>query len=313
MERSGSPADPVRPELSVVLACPDGDDPDAALRALRRGTRGAATEVLVARPDGRAPEAEPGVRGDVRPVEGPPDALVPELWGAGLQAARGGVVAFTTSRFRVSEGWAASLLEALAGGAAGAGGPVLLARGAGPVARAVHLLRYSDFAGPRPAGPVREVPGDNAAYRRRALVRDGGGFADGFWDVEVHRRLRARGEELVWVPEAETRLVGTEGLVSFLRQRFRHGARFGRYRARELGTPVWRILAAAPLVPAVMAGRALARRWREAAVGSLGAVPCLLLAASAWAAGEARGAWGAGRSDDGKAEADRRSGSGSVA
>lgn len=282
------------PRISVVLACPGGDgDVGGALRALRRGTEGVASEVLVAHPAGRGGELHrrPGT-GAVRRVEGPPDALVPDLWGAGLRAARGWAVAFTIPHVRADAGWAASLLAALEEGAAGAGGPILLAEGAGAFLRAVHLLRYSDFGGGRPSGPVEEIPGDNAAYRREALERAGVVGEDGFWDVEVHRRLRERGGRLAWVPEAGVRMTSTEGIGSFLRQRFRHGRRFGRYRTRELGTPVWRSLAAAPLVPAVLAGRALARaRSRgEGWAASLPALPYLLLTASAWAAGEARGA-----------------------
>lgn len=281
------------PRLSVVLACPEGGgDAVAALRALRRATDGVSSEVLVTHPAGRSPELPPDRDGPARTVEGPPDALVPGLWGAGLRAARGWGVAFTTAHVRAAEGWAASLLAALEAGAAGAGGPIRLDDDAGTFSRAVHLLRYSDFAGGRPSGPVEEIPGDNAAYRRAVLERDGVVGDDGFWDVEVHRRLRDRGERLVWVPEAGVRMTGTEGVGSFLRQRFRHGRRFGRYRTRELGTPVWRSLAAAPLVPAVLAGRALARaRGREERwTASLPALPYLLLTASAWAAGEARGA-----------------------
>lgn len=278
--------------LSVVLASTgEAGETTGALRALRRGTRGVTSEVLVVRPPGRAPVPAGRPRA-VRTIEGPRGALVPELWGAGLRAARGWAVAFTTSHCRVDDGWAASLLSALEEGAVGAGGPIRLADGAGAFARAVHLLRYSDVDGERPAGPVEEIPGDNAAYRREALEGKGVVGDEGFWDVEVHRRLRARGEQLVWVPTASVRMESTEGMGVFVRQRFRHGRRFGRYRSLELETSPWRSLAAAPLVPAVLTARALARTGTHPGrlVRSLPALPHLLLTSSAWAAGEARGA-----------------------
>lgn len=284
--------------LSVVLACPaGGPGAEGALRALRRGTRGVDTEVLLAHPPGHSPPDPAGGRLPVRSVQGPPDALVPHLWGAGCLAARGAAVAFTTTQLRVGEGWARLLLDALHSGAAGAGGPIRLAPGGGIQERAVHLLRYSGFSGDRPAGPVDEVPGDNAAYRREALSREEDLLEQGFWDVEVHRRLRERGEELVWVPDAVARLEEALRLRSFLAQRFRHGRRFGRYRAGDLGVPVWRILAAGPLVPAVLALRSLARFSRGGGrlVEALPALPVLLVMASAWAAGEA---WGAVRDPD---------------
>lgn len=294
MARSPSTGETGSLPLSVVLACPEGAAADGALRALERATRGVATELLVARPSSGHPAGGTGRGPRVRRVEGPPGALVPELWAAGFRAARGDAVAFTTAHLRVSEDWASALLAALGTGAAGAGGPIRLAPGAGALERAVHLLRYAAHAGPRPPGPVEEVPGDNAAYRREVLERERDLLIEGFWDVEVHRRLRGRGEELAWVPAAEASMVATERLGVFLRQRFRHGTRFGRYRTRELGRPVWRSLAAAPLVPAVLAGRALARRPAREWAGSLHALPYLLLTAAAWAVGEARGACGAG-------------------
>lgn len=293
MSRSSPSAAGAEPQLSVVLACPPGGDgPDGALDALRSGTRGVETEVLVTHPGDRRPRLSVAEGERVRRVEGPPGALVPELWGLGLRSSRGDAVAFTTSHVRVGDGWAGALLDALEGGAAGAGGPIRLARGAGLLARAVHLLRYSDFAGDRSPGAVEEVAGDNAAYRREPLERIGAAGGDGFWDVEVHRRLRACGEDLVWVPGAAVRMEETETLGAFMRQRFSHGRRFGRHRSRDLGTPVWRSLAAAPLVPAVMAGRALQRTGgrRGGWIRWLPAVPHLLVTASAWAAGEAFGA-----------------------
>lgn len=293
MARSSSSETLEAPELSVVLACPDGRAPDDALGALRRGTEGVSTELLVAAPPDRPSPCPAEADGSPRPrrVQGPAEALVPELWGAGLRAARGSAVAFTTTRFRVGEGWGRALVDALAEGAAGAGGPIRLGAGAGFRCRAVHLLRYADFGPGRAAGPVEEIPADNAAYWRTALDRAGGSGEEGFWDVEVHRRLRSDGGELAWVPRAEAKMVDSAALPAFLLQRFRHGRRYGRYRARELETPVWRSLAAAPLVPVVLTVRALRRHGRRALAASLPAVPHLLLMAAAWAAGEARGAW----------------------
>ena len=276
-----------------MLACPDERAPDGALWSLRRGTDDVSAELLVAAPADRpsAWPAEAHRSSRLRRVEGPDGALVPELWGAGLRAARGPAVAFTTTRFRVAEGWGRALLDALEEGAAGAGGPIRLGAGAGLRTRAVHLLRYADFAPGRDEGPVEEIPGDNAAYRRAELDRAGGSGEEGFWDVEVHRRLRSEGGDLVWVPQAEAEMVDSGALPAFLLQRFRHGRRYGRYRARELESSVWRSLAAAPLVPAVLAVRALRRQGPRTLAASLPAVPHLLVMAAAWAAGEARGAW----------------------
>lgn len=292
-------------ELSVVLACPTSDsdpssdgDPAGALRALDAGLEGVRAEVLVVRPGGRpedgdAVDAVPGAASgpSVRRIPGPHDALVPHLWAEGLRRARAGAVAFTTSHLRVDPGWGPALLDALEAHA-GAAGPIGLAEGARLVDRAIHLLRYADVDVAERRAPIEQIPGDNAAYRTEALRRNADLTEGGFWEVGVNRALREQGESLGWVPAARARLGRSYGLVPFLRQRFRHGTQFGRYRVRELEVPAWRLVAAAPLVPAVLSVRALsrARRLPGGLRRALPALPWLLLAACAWSAGEARGA-----------------------
>lgn len=290
------------PLLSVVLACPTADvDPFRALEELDADLRGLRAEILLVRPDGDGPRsgALREVPADgVRRIPAPADALVPHLWAIGYHESNGRVVAFTTSHMRVEPGWAEALLGGLRDAAA-AGGPIRLGDEARLLDRAIHLLRYSDFAADRRPPNVEEIPGDNAAYRRDVLGRNEDLLREGFWEVEVHRRLRAQGKSIAWVPAARARLERSYDAVTFLRQRYRHGRHFGRYRAHELGTPVLRIVALAPLVPAVMAFRALSRSKRQSGglPAALPALPWLLLAASAWAAGEARGALsGGGRS-----------------
>lgn len=280
----------------MVVACPGpGERAGSSLRGLERTLAGMATEVLLVHPFGDPPRDAD--RGSTRTLSVDAGTLVPGMWAAGFRESEGEAVAFTTTHFVVSDRWARELVGALGDGAAGAGGPIRLAEGAAPLDRAIHMLRYSSFAAAGERGPVEEIPGDNAAYRRDVLERHGEALREGLWDVELHRRLRAEGETLCWVPGAVARYEGSHGARAFLRQRFRHGARFGRYRTRELDTPVWRSLVAAPLVPAVLTVRSLgaleggATRWLR----SIRAVPWLLLSATAWAGGEAWGSWSADR------------------
>lgn len=282
------------PTLSVVLAHPRGSDMLApALAALRTACGGIEHEILVVHGPGDAPScALPHARA-LRLADPDHEPLVPELWGHGLREARGRIVAFTTSHMRVSPHWARALLAAIDDGATGAGGAIDVAPGTGARNMATWLLRYSAFRPPFGPGPVREIAGDNAAYRRDALQRHSALFGGGFWEMEFHARLREDGSRLMAVPEATASMIACESLVRFLRQRYAHGRRFGEWRVRAGGQSVARVLAAAPLVPGVMAGRALVRVAGSPRLlaRSVAALPHLLLLAVAWAGGEARGAW----------------------
>lgn len=288
-----------RIDLSVVVAAPESERTLLrCLDALAVACTGLAAEVLVVHSSQsglahRVSSAHPRVR----LLAAPAGALVPELWGLGLAAARGEAVAFTTGHCVVPSGWAHALLGALARGATGAGGALRLATGTGPVDWAVYLLRYSAFLPPLPDGEVAELPGENAAYQRSALLRHAVGLGEGFWEVEFHRRIRAEGGRLVGVPEATVDLGPSFSFASFFRQRFQHGAHFGEYRVSTAGAPRWRGVVAAPLVPFLLSARILRRvaPRSELRTRALLALPLLLPLACAWAAGEAWGALRAGR------------------
>lgn len=283
------------PELSVVLACAQGSAPAAlSLEALRAACRGMTAEVIVAHAAGVP--LPPPVEGDgsppVRSVAGAADALVPELWAAGAEAAGGRVVAFSIPECSVPPGWAAALLAAIRSGATGAGGAFALAADAGLVTRGTYFLRYSAFLPAAAVEPRDEIAGDNAAYDGATLRRHRASLAGGFWEVEFHRLIRPEGGRLVFLPGATAMFNGPVRMGALWRQRLRHGRRFGAWRVRELGHAPLRVVAAAPLVPAVLAARVLRRlRGRPALVArALPALPVLVALGVAWACGEVLGA-----------------------
>jgi hypothetical protein len=280
-------------EISVVVAATEAERTlEGCLGALHDTCEGIASELIVVHPgdahlDAIARRADPRAR----VLAGPRDALVPQLWGAGLSVSRGPVVAFTTGHCIVGRGWARALLAAIADGASGAGGAIELAANTGIVDRAVYLLRYSAFLPPVTDGELPEIPGDNAAYSRSALERHSSVTGNGFWEVEFHRAVRAEGGSLVGVRAATVSFGPAFSFASIFRQRFRHGIHFGAYRVRTLGQARWRGVLASPVVPLLLGGRVLARAARHGQLGrALGALPVLLPLAGAWAAGEA---WGA--------------------
>jgi hypothetical protein len=283
-------------KLSVVVACRrPGPALAQVLEALRTACEGISAEILLVCPAGRTPKSDllAGAPEAVA-IAGPANALVPDLWGVGLLAAQGEATAFTTAEFLVPRTWARALLDSLGSGATGAGGAIALGEGASVVDRAVYFLRYSSFQPPRDDGPAGEIPGDNAAYRSDALRRHAGPMAGGFWEVDFHRRIRHEGGTLRWVRDATATFRSGGTLPERLRERFRHGRHSGAYRAGPLGHPWWRGVLAAPIVPGVLAARALRRAARAGRLGAaLAGLPALLPLAGAWALGEAVGALGA--------------------
>lgn len=228
----------------------------------------------------------------VRSAEATSD-LVPALWGSGIAASRGVVVALTTTQFRVEPGWARALLHELsAQGVAGVGGRMAVSHSADALTRAAFFLRYSEHMGSEPSDQPRDIAGDNAAYVRNIVVRDYPDVANGFWEVDAHRLMRSAGERFGRATKAVAVFEPEFSLGEMIRNRFVHGGHFGSYRVRALGWSRWRALAVTPLVPFVLLQRIVARvRRNDAGVRSmLTSVPLMLVLLFAWAAGEARGA-----------------------
>jgi hypothetical protein len=277
--------------LSVVIAAwPDLVGLTECLESLGP-QRDATTEVIVVRLVGQ-PHEQVERFPWVCWSEAAPDRLIPHLWGQGMAGARGGVVAITTSHFRPAADWIAAIRRAHARLAAPAiGGPIEAPTG-GALIWATYFLRYSPYLGYRREQTVAEVAGDNASYKRSVLDGSPKLRQDGFWELDVHRRLRAAGEDIVFVPDIRVTLGTSIGFKRFLRQRFRHGQQFGHARFATR-SPILRLAAglASPLIPIVFLSKIVWRVGRSGRdfgpfIRSLPALLCLLLA---WSLGEASG------------------------
>ncbi|WP_411281020.1 hypothetical protein [Gemmatimonas sp.] len=310
------------PTLSIVLAVTNApavrdDALNRALDALQRSVTalagGIACEVIVVLPDGvTAPPNDIAACLHMRVVHAEAGALTPVLWGTGVRAASGRVVAFTTAQLQVGVSWAGALLEAIDtgvdAGVIGAGGPIAppaTERGAAAdaAADAAMLVRFHAFLPGR--WPRRmladDIPGDNAAYVRAHLMEHQDLLCAGFWEVEFHRRFSRAGKQLLMVPEAlatvQSSPKGAVDLRTLREQRYAHGVTFGFTRVARHGQSTLRIVLAAPLVPLVLLAR-IVRRARAAGVDHgrvRRALPAMLWLTSAWAAGEAVGALRAAR------------------
>src|SRR5262249_52950176 len=149
--------------LSVVIAC-DGalDHLEDRLNALAVACAGIPTEVFVVH-DAGSSVALPRAASISATTLTASSTLVPMLWGRGMAAARGNVVALTTTQFRVREGWAKAMLAGFGDEkVAGVGGRLALAPGAGLLDQAVFLIRYSEHAAASAEDAPRDIAGDNA-------------------------------------------------------------------------------------------------------------------------------------------------------
>jgi hypothetical protein len=283
-------------DLTVVVASLEGRHSiRACLDRLAVACKGLDHEILVcdASTDGTRDVLE-NRPGGAHILAFPAGTLAPELWSAGIAQARGRVVALTTAHCLVTPGWASALVRAIDAGAAAAGGPFRVAAGTRPTDWAVFYLRYSAFLpGVMGAGRIGgELAGDNAAYRRSDLLRHADVYARGFWELDMHRVIRAEGGWLDAVPEAVCEFGRSFPFLVIARHRFAHGRHSGGSRASQGIRPAWQIVTGAPLVPFVLAGRAAGRVRRDGGSWRFwAAVPWFLALASCWAAGEAVGAW----------------------
>jgi hypothetical protein len=283
------------PDLTVIAAGVNvGGTLGPWLDAIAPQVASAHAEVLVA-----LTNVDTGVARQLRSsawasaVEIPDATSVPELWGAALNRARGRVVAITTTACRPAPDWLAAVIRAHAKPHAAIGGVIELAAQATLVDRAIHLVRYAPYLPPAVEGAAAEIAADNGAYKLSALAPLLPAIArEGFWEVEVHRALRANGHTVWLDPQMRVHHAGSYSLAGFSRQRFVHGRRFA-HAARPRSSAGHRLLrvACAPLVPAVMLGRivqTLARR-RGLGLDNVLALPLSAWFLVCWAAGEATG------------------------
>lgn len=283
------------PAVSIVVAAVNPRETMARwLAAVTPQAARQRVEVLIAAREADASTIRlDGAAGFARVVSVSGNALVPILWGAAIAAARAPIVAITITACEPDPGWLDAIVAAHRAPDAGIGGTIDIRERPGLVDRALHLVRYTPYLPPQPAGPVPEIAGDNGTYKRTALEPWMAAIArDGFWESEFHRHLHARGESLRLDPAIRVTHAGSYSAAGFSRQRFLHGRLFGRARREGRSRPaLWLRAATAPAIPLAMLARALRSVARSGRLDSrtIAAVPLALWFLSCWAAGEAAG------------------------
>jgi hypothetical protein len=276
------------PRLSIIIAVKDGDSNVPALLDAVVG-RDTHTEVIIC---SAGPAPAVGTRANLTVLPLAAETLIPSLWSAGVNHARGTAVALTTAQFVPRPDWLGRLHAADLKHWAGVGGAVDNDPNASPRNWAIFFLRYSAFAPPLRPGECDEIAADNAVYDRAAIMEHPDLLEEGFWEPSFHRRFRAAGRKLMLDPNLVVIHHGTVSARSFTRQRYLHGRAYGTERA-ERGSAARNLilLLLSPLVAPLLLTRVLLRMAKRPAYRGklLPAFPWLVRFATAWAAGEAAG------------------------
>lgn len=278
----------------MVIAAVDGRaDVLESVRAVRQQDTSPRLEVILAANAGHPGLAVARALGQVVVIESAEPRLVPELWGLGVAASRGSVIAITMSGCVPGPAWVEAVRRAHVAPAAAIGGPIEQQAPATAGDWALYFARYAPYMSPLPCPGVVEVPGDNGSYKRRAIAED---LIDigrlGFWETEINARLRRRGSELAMSEDLIVWHTHSFGVAAFSRQRWQHGRLHGRNLAKRATVPVRIVRAcAAPLAWSSMMVRLMrtvARNGRHVSE-FVRALPLVGWFYACWIAGEAAG------------------------
>jgi hypothetical protein len=278
--------------VAVVVAAAGGAElARASLRAFAHELRGRGELVLVHSETDIIAEVAAEMVPALKTVRASQSRLVPELWLEGYRATDAPLVAFSTTAMIPRAGWLDALLDTLeATGAVAVGGPIAPEKRLAAFDRAVFLHRFARYLPPLLDRDSLDPPGENGLYRRDRLERIEAGFQSGFWEAEVHRHLRARGERLAMAHGAVVTFQGGARRIATWGQRVVHARIYaqsrmqGRSRAERLARAL-----SAPAVPAVLLARTIGHllERREPLVRWLPALPDLLVLLAAWSGAEA--------------------------
>lgn len=187
---------------------------------------------------------------------------------AGVEAARGGVVAFLAADCLAEPGWAAARLVAHRAGHPVVAGAMTPAPPHRPSSWASHLTLYRHRLAGRPPGLVAHPdPAAHGLSYDRAVLDRLGPFDAAVRvgeDTEAARRLGALGVTIWFEPSVRTAHCGPHSTLALLADHHRRGrlsARAAGPALRPIGWP--RAVVALPLVTALCARATVAEVWRN--------------------------------------------------
>jgi glycosyltransferase involved in cell wall biosynthesis len=289
-----SAEDKVRPRISVVVASHNaGPNIADCLKAINASSFQRDTEIIVVDnsndgTDAIVQQQFPSVK-LVRCYHG---KLIPELWEVGIHCSRGDIVALTSAHCVPAKNWIDEISLAHHNPYAGIGGAIENDPRGGWVSWAIYFCRYSSYMLPFSARVVHDFAADNASYKRSALDACRSAMREGFWETFIHAEMTKAGAKLFLMPAIVVYHRQSFSFAGFMRQRFRHGRRFGSERVRHLSfSHRMALIVISPLIPALLFFRITRRvmtRKRHFARYFL-VTPILALFLLSWSAGELTG------------------------
>lgn len=287
-----APDAPHATRLSVIVVAFNGAGVLAqCLRALAAQSAATDSEIVVVGSSLAAADHQPlrAAYPQVRWLQAPHAATVPQMRQLAIEHCRGQVVAMLEDTSLVTGAWCEAVLRAHAAGHLAVGGPIEPANYARARDWAVFFCEYARFMPPF-AGAVAALPGNNAAYRHAALT--GSDAGNGFYDVFVHWRWQQQGITLMAEPDMRVTHAGGWSWVHLTISPFHHGRAFAGMRfAKNAHSLRWLYAGLALALPVVQTARvtravAARRRYRDKLVQAL---PWMLLFTTCWAGGEVLG------------------------
>ncbi len=217
-------------------------------------------------------------------------AGVPEIRGAGLQAADGAWVLLTEDNCQAAPDWVVQMRKLMTPEVGVVGGAMGNAATARSIDWGAFFAEYGFFGAVHQSGGAALATGANVAYRADLRPSVAAWCGAGEWEDVIHHRLAETGIRFGQAPAGLVLQHLRYGLRSFMQDRFIHGRDYARVRSRGLSRPRRLFLALASVgLPVVLA----ARIWRSTGQRTPGpflwALPATLTFLSAWATGEATG------------------------
>ena len=188
------------PDISVVIAAVNGPELlGLTLDSLERLPERERLEVVVVATEALDPVFQQSLEQRQGKVvyDGRLSESIPRLRHRGIQASTAPIVAIIEDHVAVESGWARTILQKMDDRSVSAvGGRVESGRG-GWLNTGVFLADYARYIGPVAEGPYADLPGNNVAYRREALLEYADALADGKWESWVNEALAAAGHRMI--------------------------------------------------------------------------------------------------------------------
>lgn len=256
-----------RPKLSIVIAAVNGPELlSQTLDAIDQLPERSQIEVVVVGTEAVSAKAV---------LNGRPESCrviiggclkdgIPRLRHSGVMAANGQFIAILEDHVDVDKNWASTIFKFMADPSVSAVGGRVDSGQDGWVNWGVFLADYARYIGPVAEGDHADLPGNNIAYRRDALLAHADSLAEGKWESWVNAKLAGEGYRLVSTNQMVVRHCKRFKLSEFLRLRWHFGRSYAGMRIRELG-PAKRAIygvgsAILPVMLTVRATRLLATR-----------------------------------------------------